>query len=242
MTQAGLRMRVLALALCLASVQLCSTAVAGDDCWEAGDAEQKPSAKPPAQTQASPAPPSSAASPASPPPIAQYQPLTVGEKFKLGLRRGFGPGAVVSSLAVGGYQQARNSKPGFGQGAEGYFSRAGASYGVGVTRHMVGTFALASLFGQDPRYFPSDHKSRGKRLGYAISRVFVARGDNGRNQFNITTVGGTLAGGMISKYWYEPPDDTARQGFERAAVSLGVHAIRNIVREFFPGLGRKIGL
>lgn len=239
MTQTGLGIRVLALALCLAPA---GAAVAGDDCWEAGDAEQQASAKPPpTQTQSSPPQNATAASPSNPPAIPQYEPLTVGGKFKYGLRRGFGPGAVVSSFAVAGYQQALDSNRGYGQGAEGYFSRVGSNYGTAVTRHMVGTFMLASIFHQDPRYFRSGHKSRGKRLGYAVSRVLIARGDNGRNQFNISSVGGALAGGLISRTWHEPPDDKLGRGFQRAAATLGWEVVRNIVREFWPGL-RKFGL
>jgi len=240
MTQTGLGIRVLALALCLAPA---GAAVAADDCWEAGDAEQKTSAKaPPSQTQSSPSQNVSGASAANPPAIPQYQPLTVGGKFKLGVRRGFGPGAVVSSFAVAGFQQAFNYDRGYGQGAEGYFSRVGSNYGTAVTRHMVGTFMLASIFRQDPRYFRSGHKSRGKRLGYALSRVLVARGDNGRNQFNISRVGGALAGGLISRTWHEPPDDKLGRGLKSAAITLGWDAARNILREFWPGLVRKFGL
>lgn len=213
------------------------------NCWDAGDAAQQAPAKLPQQPAGTAAPTAQNPPAGNAPAITlPPEPLTVGEKFKRGFRRGFGPSSAATSFVVAGFQQARDVNSGFGQGAEGYFSRVASGYGKHATRNMIGSFALASIFRQDPRYFASGRKSKMSRLGYAVSRVLIARGDNGRNQFNISNVGGALAGGLISRTWHEPPDDKIARGFRSAAGMLGMDAVRNVVREFWPGLLRKLGL
>jgi len=192
------------------------------------------------------APPSQPASaemqPAAPRDAAPQQPrpLTVGGKLRYGMEKGFGPGSIVTSFLAAGYQQAFNHNEGFGQGAEGYFNRAGSNYGNNAIKGVVGSFALASIFHQDPRYFRSGHSSFARRLGHAVSRVLVARGDNGQAQFNISKVGGAVSAGLISTRWYQPPDDTVGRGFGRAGVSLAVSAVTNVLREFWPDIRRKL--
>ena len=231
MLHTGLRVRLLALALWPAL----GGVVAAQElkCWDAEDVGQQAPAQQPPDTAAAPAPGPTSNSPPDP--------LTVGQKFSHALYRGFGPGAALSSFAVGGYQQALDKKKGYGQGAEGYFSRVGGSYATFATKHMVGSFALASIFHQDPRYSPSGRQSRSARLGYALSRVVVTRGDNGRTQFNICTLGGAFGAGLISNAWHEPPDNTFRRGLSRGGMTLGVETLRNVFREFWPDIRRKLG-
>ncbi len=73
-----------------------------------------------------------------------------------------------------------------------------------------------------------------------MSRVLVARGDNGQAQFNISKVAGAVSAGLISTRWYQPPDDTVGRGFGRAGVSLAVSAVTNVLREFWPDIRRKL--
>jgi hypothetical protein len=57
-----------------------------------------------------------------------YKPLTVGQKFNLMWKSSTDPYIFTLDAIVAGIGQAKNSNPGFGQGAEGYFKRFGASY------------------------------------------------------------------------------------------------------------------
>ncbi len=171
-----------------------------------------------------------------------WQPLTVGGKLKYALNRGLGPTTALGAFATGGYQQYFNRDRGFGQGAEGYFSRVGSNYGTAASRQVFGSFALAAMFRQDPRYIPSGRSSAKARLGYALSRVVVTRGDNGRAQFNISGIGGTVGAAFLANVWHEPPDDIAARALRRAGVSLAVDGLWNVIREFWPELRRKLGL
>lgn len=234
MLHTSLRVGLLALVLWLAMGGV--VAAQELNCWDAEDRAQQAPAKPPPQ-----APDTPAASAPAPTANSPRDRLTVGQKFTYALYRGFGPGAALSSFAVGGYQQALDKKKGYGQGAEGYFSRVGGSYATFAAKQMVGSFALASIFRQDPRYLPSGRQSRRARLVYALSRVVVTRGDNGRTQFNICAVGGGIGAGLISNAWHEPPDHTFGHGLSRGGMTLGVEALRNVFREFWPDIRRKLG-
>ena len=54
--------------------------------------------------------------------------LSPGQKFHLMYKSTVDPFVFVAGPFVAGLGQARNTNPGFGQGAEGYFKRFGASY------------------------------------------------------------------------------------------------------------------
>jgi hypothetical protein len=58
---------------------------------------------------------------------------------------------VIGTAAGAGISQARDTKTGYGQGAEGYFKRWGAGMAFAATSNMVGTFAIASVLQEDPR-------------------------------------------------------------------------------------------
>ena len=54
--------------------------------------------------------------------------LSRGQKFHLMYKSSVDPFVFVADAFVAGLGQARNTNPGFGQGAKGYFKRFGASY------------------------------------------------------------------------------------------------------------------
>ncbi len=230
----------LSLMALLAAVAMEAPATAADspECAEEQPVEQPvpPSQAPASASQGTT---TTAAPPVLYPPLRD--PLTVKQKLWYGLDRGLGPAALLGAFATGGYQQYFNQNKGYGQGADGYFARVGARYAKTATKHMLGSFILASVFHQDPRYNRSNHPSKKVRLGYALSRVVVTRGDNGRRQFNISGVGGTMGAALISKTWHRPPDDTFRRSFQRGGFTLGIEAARNIFREFWPEIRRVLG-
>ena len=55
-------------------------------------------------------------------------PLTSKQKFQLALRSSFDPMAVVGAGVGAGNRPLSNYPEGFGQGADGYFARLGATY------------------------------------------------------------------------------------------------------------------
>ena len=73
------------------------------------------------------------------------RPLTTKQKFYLAASDTVSGINIIGTAAGAGISQARNTKTGYGQGAEGYFKRWGAGMAYSATTQMVGTFAIASM-------------------------------------------------------------------------------------------------
>ena len=159
--------------------------------------------------------------------------LNVRQKFELSWKSRLDPAQFGVVAIVAGIQQARGDYSGFGDGAGGYAKRYAAAYATSLTRSAISQVALPSLFKQDPRYFYKGTGSTRSRIGYAISRTVVRKGDNGRWQPNYSGILGSLASGAISNLYY-PSED--RRGvsltLENTAIGLAGGAAGHLAQEF----------
>ena len=183
-------------------------------------------------------------------------PLTTGEKFKVVTRGSFDYIQIPWYAFLAGIGQAQNSEPGYGQGAEGYGKRLGASFADGTIENFMTGAILPSLFRQDPRFFQSSQGGFWRRTGYAVSRTVVTRTDSGGQQFNFSEVFGSAASAAISTYSYHPrrtllgyhnniPDYAPSERTLKNAASvwgsqLGYDTITLVIKEFWPDLRRKL--
>lgn len=173
---------------------------------------------------------------------APYTPLTPREKFRVFTNSSFDRITFVTAAFDAGINQATNTPPGYGQGGEGYAKRYGAAVGDKVASDFFGKFFFPVIFRQDPRYFALQEGSGPRRTGYAMSHVFVTRGDNGRSQFNASQVLGACSSAALTNVWYPPADRKASTTLTRAATRLAVSMGFNIFKEFWPEIGRKMGM
>jgi len=165
--------------------------------------------------------------------VPNAAPLTPGQKFRLAFRTLIDPFTFVFTAGAAGVEQAQNHFAGYGQGAEGYAKRFGASYGDSTTATLIGGAILPSVLKQDPRYFYKGTGSKSSRALYAIEMAFVCKGDNGRWQFNYSNILGSLASGGISNLYYPAQDrNGAALTLENAALGIGATAIANLMQEF----------
>jgi len=70
-------------------------------------------------------------------------------------------------------------------------------------------------------------------------RLFIARGDSARSQFNYSEVVGAAASLAISNAYY-PDGRTAGHNVSRYVLQLGFDAASNVLKEFWPDLKRKL--
>jgi len=117
-------------------------------------------------------------------------------------------------------------------------SRFAIHFGRRSTAVILSNGVYASMFKQDPTYEHADPgKGVGARVLHAASRVFVARGDNGKLQPNYSRFAGQLSASALSNLWEQntPGHDRIGVGptFRRFASSFLSGAVLNIVREFF---------
>jgi len=159
--------------------------------------------------------------------------LTPKQKFELAWKTTIDPVTFAIVGGIAGVQQAENTFSGYGQGAQGYAKRYGASYADLAIGTFIGSAILPSILKQDPRYFYKGSGSTRSRSEYAIANAVICKGDNGRWQVNYSNILGSLAAGAISNLYYPSQN---RNGpaltFENTAVGIGATAVANLIEEF----------
>ncbi len=165
-------------------------------------------------------------------------PLNVKQKIELTAKTWADPSSFVIGGIIAGVWQAENTHAGFGQGAQGYAKRYGASFADFGTMLLLEKVVTPTLFKQDPRYFYKGTGTKAARARYAISRAFVCRGDNRKDQVCYSSLIDRFGTGFITNYYY-PAADRNKAGtiVQNAAISLGFEAVGNLFREF---VARKI--
>jgi hypothetical protein len=165
--------------------------------------------------------------------VSEAAPLTSRQKFQLALKATADPVTTSAVGVIAGVDQAANRFSGYGQGAQGYAKRYGASYANFASGLFIGGAVLPSILKQDPRYFYKGTGTKRSRFLYAISRTVICKGDNQRWQPNYSSIFGDLAAGGISNL-YIPERDRhgAALTFENAAIAFGATAAINVLQEF----------
>jgi hypothetical protein len=173
--------------------------------------------------------------------VADSTRISTGQKFKLFVDNSISLHALAESSLGAAISQAADSPHGYGQGGDGYAKRFGASMAGGASSNFFGTFLLASVLHQDPRFFPERDPTFGRSVKYSVRRLFVTRDDEGRDVANWSgLVGPLLSEGLANAYWPEQ-DRTAGQTFQRYGIDLAVRLGGNMFREYWPVFFRKAG-
>jgi hypothetical protein len=159
-------------------------------------------------------------------------PLSAKQKFEIAWKTSIDPVTFLLIGGIAGIQQAQNDFSGYGQGAQGYAKRYGASYADMATGTFIGSAILPSLLKQDPRYFYKGTGSKRSRFLYAIANSVICKGDNGRWQANYSNILGNFAAGGISNLYYPAKDrEGAGLTFENGLIGIGA---TGVVRKFTP--------
>lgn len=158
-------------------------------------------------------------------------PLTKKLKFQLAFRASIDPVTIGGVAFLSGIYQAADT-PNYQQGLKGYGQRFGATGADGFSDIMIGGAILPSLLHQDPRYFYQGTGSTQSRFWHAVSAPFICKGDNGKLQFNYSSVGGDLASGALSNLYYPTSNRGASLVFTGALVTTGGRIANALAQEF----------
>lgn len=166
--------------------------------------------------------------------------LTAGQKFKVVGRGLIDPFEFVLIGLEAGLNQASDSIPSYGQGAEGYGKRYATAYADNAVENFMASAVLPSVLHQDPRYYELGHGSFLRRAGHAVGRIFVTRTDSGRDQFNYSEIVGAGVAAGISTYSYHPSGDRGMGTVANVwGTQMGFDAFTYMIKEFWPDLRRK---
>jgi hypothetical protein len=164
-------------------------------------------------------------------------PLTTKEKYNIAWHQFWDLSAHFGNVIQAAISQAANGIPHYGQGWGAFGERYCAQEGDQFTGSMLIYGVIPSLLHQDPRYF---RRGRGKvisRIGYAASRVVIARTDSGNPTLNVSQLVGQLGQATISAYTYYPKQDRRLTGVLSGwAINQGYNIGWNQLKEWTPDL------
>ncbi len=160
-------------------------------------------------------------------------PITTKHKFGLAWKSASDPVTLAGVGVLAGIGQAGDRWGGYGQGAQGYAKRYGASYANVFASTFIGGAVMPSILKQDPRYFYKGTGSKRSRFLYAAASSFICKGDNGRWQPNYSNVIGSFAGAGLQAA-YLPANDRRGSGFivSSAFIRLGETSLAGVLQEF----------
>jgi hypothetical protein len=173
---------------------------------------------------------------------ASPHPLSTGGKFELFVNESISPETVLVSSISAGFEQWRDTPPGYGQGAEGYGKRFGAYMATNASSSFFGTFVGASLLRQDPRFFPQTHPTFWGSVTYSARRLFVTRSDSGNDVFNASGLIGPLAGETLANTYLPKTEQTGAKTGERYGIDLAWKFAGNMFKNYWPTIFRDLGL
>lgn len=170
-----------------------------------------------------------------------FHPLTPKEKFVEWARGAYDP----LGLAAGAFEAGREYSPksgfcDYGQGWSGYTKCFGSAELDANVSSFFGDFVFTVLMHQDPRYFRLGHGSFGRRLWYAVSRVWLTHSDSGHIVFYSSALSGTVLAAAISNLYYPPQERGLSLTLSRIGWDLGDTALYNAAAEFWPGIRHDI--
>lgn len=158
-------------------------------------------------------------------------PLTTKLKFQLAFKTSTDVITFAGAGVLAAMNQAGNT-PDYRQGWIGYGERFGAAYADGFSDIMLGGAILPSLLHQDPRYYYQGTGTDKSRALHALASPFICRGDNGKRQFNYSSIGGDLGSAGLSNLYYPPSNRSAGLVFENLALTTGERMLSSLVQEF----------
>jgi hypothetical protein len=189
---------------------------------------QSPSANQDTQTPSSAAP----RQPGQLPNRISAPPLTVGDKFKYRIVGSFSLRGLLGNFVGAAIGQATNTPSEWGQGWGAYAERYASGLGGTLSRQAF-AFTLESVLHEDPRYFPSEEKTKGARIKNVLKSVVITRTDSGDDRFAYARVISAFGAGQLVNAWQPRSTGHVSDGIERAFIVLGVDSGFNLMQEFF---------
>ncbi len=170
------------------------------------------------------------------------QPFGTFEKFKLAVNNSVSLSTIGASLVSAAYGQAIDSPEGYGQGAEGYGKRFGSGMARDASGNLFGTFAIASILHEDPRFYVRKNLSFAQSVKYSAVRLAITRGDSGKRVVNYAGLLGPLAGEALANTYFPEGSRDISSTLIRYASDLGWRFGGNLTRQYWPSINRKLRL
>jgi len=163
-------------------------------------------------------------------------------KLQLAANNSVSLGTIGASLIGAAYGQAIDSPSGYGQGGSGYGKRFGSSLARSASENFFGTFLLASVLHQDPRFYVKQNLGFKQAVKYSAVRMVYTRSDSGGRVINYSGLLGPLAGEALANTYWPEENRSVGSTLVRYASDLGWKFGGNLFRQYWPQINRKLRL
>ncbi len=168
--------------------------------------------------------------------------LSSWEKFKLASNNTVAIPTVATALLAAGFSQAIDKPAGYHQGMAGYGKRFGADMARVASTNLFGTFLIASVTHEDPRFYVKSQLDFQQSLKYAALRLVVTRSDAGDPVVNYSGLLGPLAAEGLANVYYPQGDRGLGSTLIRYSADLGWRVGGNLLRQYWPLINKKLEL
>ena len=142
-----------------------------------------------------------------------------------------GPVALIQYVATPALLTARNSPSEWGSKWPGYGRRVANVVGKNLIRNTT-TYALDEALKVDSSFYQSKDRSITARLRNAAFSSVTARDKNGKRVVGVPRIAGSFLSEVLSSVAWYPPRYDYVHGLKGGAISLGINAGFNLIREF----------
>jgi hypothetical protein len=142
-----------------------------------------------------------------------------------------GVGSVLDDIGVGAAETLINSPKEYETHWSGFGERVGmvtANYGV----KSVMELSLGSIWGEDPRYFPTTGLTVKNRMAYVIRMTFLARNASGNTMPAYSRYLAIPGSSFLSNEWLPTSQATVNQALVRTALGFLSRMGENAWKEF----------
>ena len=168
------------------------------------------------------------------------EPFGAWQKFKLAANNSVSLSTISQALVAAGFSQAIDSASGYGQGFDGYAKRFGADMARSASDNLFGTFLIASVLHEDPRFYVRRGLSFKETLKYAGQRLVYTRSDSGDRVINFAGLLGPLASEGLANTYYPKTNQGIGSTLVRYSSDQGWKFCGNVLRQYWPRINRKL--
>lgn len=168
------------------------------------------------------------------------EPLTSKQKGVLAMRDFLDPFNLVTIVGYSAIAIAQNSHSAYGAGMRGVATLTGYGLAEDAQGEFLATYAIPSLFHQDPRYHRMPTASIKRRIWHAVEHTYVSQHDDGRKMPNYATLLTYPLSAELSDAYVPGLQTDLKSTARRVAVGIALDPTGALTAEFLPDVARHI--
>ncbi|HKD84761.1 MAG TPA: hypothetical protein VKB58_08440 [Terriglobales bacterium] len=162
---------------------------------------------------------------------AEYEPITAKERLGWFTRATIGPKSLTGGLFSAGFGTAINSPSEYGPHWEGFAKRYAIRL-TGVSTSSAMEASLGAAWGEDPRYFHTEHQRLSARVKNVLDLTFRAYGSDGERHPAYARYMAITGSNFLSNTWRVQSQADWQHALRRTGEGFGARALSNAFGEF----------